>query len=93
MDWGILHLPVSPGELPPQMWADVSMNRILTVLMLVVGLLALRDYFRLHVSDQQDEDYELIPNSYKFQAKQVQYDSLKPCYWQQLVFMCETNPD
>ena len=47
MDWGILHLPVSPGELPPQMWADVSMNRILTVLMLVVGLLALRDYFRL----------------------------------------------
>ena len=53
----------------------------------------LRDYFSLHVSDQQDEDYELIPNSYKFQAKQVQYDSLKPCYWQQLVFMCETNPD
>ena len=53
----------------------------------------IRDYFRQHVADQQDEDYELIPNSYQLQAQQVQYDSLKPCYWQQLAYQCDTDPD
>mgnify|MGYP006923203134 CR=1 FL=1 len=53
----------------------------------------IRDYFRQHVASQDDEDYELIPNSYQLQAQQVQYDSLKPCYWQQLAYQCDTDPD
>ena len=53
----------------------------------------IRDYFRQHAADPEDEDYELIPNSYQVQAQPVQYDSLKPCYWQQLVFACDTNAD
>ena len=53
----------------------------------------IRDYFRQHAADPEDEDYELIPYSYQVQAQPVQYDSLKPCYWQQLVFTCDTNPD
>jgi hypothetical protein len=27
------------------------------------------------------------------QAQPVQYDSLKPCYWQRLTYQCDTNPD
>lgn len=53
----------------------------------------IRDYFRQHVASQDDEDYQLIPNSYQLQAQQVQYDSLKPCYWQQLAYQCDTDPD
>lgn len=53
----------------------------------------IRDYFRQHVVSQDDEDYQLIPNSYQLQAQQVQYDSLKPCYWQQLAYQCDTDPD
>jgi hypothetical protein len=53
----------------------------------------IRDYFRQHVASQDDEDYALIPNSYQLQAQQVQYDSLKPCYWQQLAYQCDTDPD
>ncbi len=40
-----------------------------------------------------DEDYELVPNAITLQAQGVQYDSLKPCYWQELTYQCETNPD
>lgn len=53
----------------------------------------IRDYFRQHVASRDDEDYALIPNSYQLQAQQVQYDSLKPCYWQQLAYQCDTDPD
>lgn len=53
----------------------------------------IRDYFRQHVASRDDEDYQLIPNSYQLQAQQVQYDSLKPCYWQQLAYQCDTDPD
>ena len=27
---------------------------------------------------------------YQFAAKQIQYDSLKPCYWQVLTYQCDT---
>lgn len=47
MDWGTLHLPTSPGALPPAVWADAVVNRILVVAMLAAALLVLRDYFRL----------------------------------------------
>ena len=40
-----------------------------------------------------DEDYALVPVSIQLQAQGVQYDSLKPCYWQELTYQCDTNPD
>ena len=40
-----------------------------------------------------DEDYELVPREIQLQAQGVQYDSLKPCYWQELTYQCDTNPD
>ena len=51
------------------------------------------DRFQQIAQDPQDEDYALLPNAYTMQAQPVQYDSLKPCYWQQLTFQCDTNPD
>jgi hypothetical protein len=51
------------------------------------------DRFQQIAQDPQDEDYALLPNAYTMQAQPVQYDSLKPCYWQQLQFQCDTNPD
>lgn len=47
MDWGTLHLSTSPGTLPPVVWADLVVNRILVVAMLAAALLVLRDYLRL----------------------------------------------
>lgn len=47
MDWGTLHLPTSPGTLPPALWADAVVNRVLVVAMLAAALLVLRDYLRL----------------------------------------------
>lgn len=53
----------------------------------------LREYFREHQGDDSDEDYQLIPDDMTFSAQPVQYDSLKPCYWQQLTYQCDTKPD
>lgn len=50
-------------------------------------------YFQQHVGNPQDEDYDLIPNSYTLAAQPVQYDSMKPCFWQRLTFTCDTNKD
>ena len=47
MDWGTLHLPTVPGALPPALWADAVVNRVLVVAMLAAALLVLRDYLRL----------------------------------------------
>ncbi len=47
MDWGTLHLSTSPETLPPAVWADIVVNRILVVAMLAAALLVLRDYLRL----------------------------------------------
>jgi len=52
-----------------------------------------REYFREHQGDNSDEDYALIPEDMTLQAGAVQYDSLKPCYWQQLTYQCDTNID
>ena len=51
------------------------------------------DRFRQLAQQPDDEDYPLLPNAYTMQAEPVQYDSLKPCYWQRLSFQCDTNPD
>ena len=53
----------------------------------------LREYFREHQGDDSDEDYQLIPEDMTLTAQPVQYDSLKPCYWQQLQYQCDTTPD
>jgi hypothetical protein len=53
----------------------------------------LREYFREHQDDDSDEDYQLIPEDMTLSAQPVQYDSLKPCYWQQLTYQCDTKPD
>lgn len=50
-------------------------------------------YFQQHVGNPQDEDYDLIPNSYTLAAQPVQYDSMKPCFWQRLTLTCDTNKD
>ena len=38
------------------------------------------------------EDYELVPDEYSLTASAIQYDSLKPCFWQSLNYACDTNP-
>ena len=53
----------------------------------------LREYFREHQDDDSDEDYQLIPEDMTLSAQPVQYDSLKPCYWQRLTYQCDTKPD
>ena len=50
------------------------------------------DYFREQMNTS-GEDEDLVPNAYTVQAQPVVYDSLKPCFWQQLIFQCDTNPD
>ena len=52
-----------------------------------------REYFREHHGDDNDNDFALIPEDMTLQAGGVQYDSLKPCYWQQLTYQCDTNID
>ena len=42
-------------------------------------------------ADPTDDDAELIPHDYQFSAQAVNYDSLKPCYWQVLSYQCDTN--
>ena len=53
----------------------------------------LHEYFREHQGDDSDEDYQLIPEDMTLTAQPVQYDSLKPCYWQRLTYQCDTKPD
>lgn len=38
-----------------------------------------------------DEDYALVPIDYGLTAQAVQYDSIKPCYWQVLNYSCDTS--
>lgn len=47
------------------------------------------DYFIGY--DMTAEDAELIPTDYQFTAQAVNYDSMKPCYWQVLNYSCDTN--
>ena len=42
-------------------------------------------------ADPTNEDADLIPHDYQFSAQAVNYDSLKPCYWQVLTYQCDTN--
>lgn len=42
-------------------------------------------------ADPTDEDADLIPHDYQFSAQAVNYDSMKPCFWQVLTYQCDTN--
>jgi hypothetical protein len=53
---------------------------------------SITDYFTAQMQDK-GENAGLIPYSYTMQAEAVQYDQLKPCYWQRLIFTCITDPD
>ena len=41
--------------------------------------------------DMTEEDADLIPTDYQFTAQAVNYDAMKPCYWQVLNYSCDTN--
>ena len=38
------------------------------------------------------DDYNYIPKNYVFTAGPVEYDSMKPCYYQTLQYNCNTTP-
>ena len=38
-----------------------------------------------------DDDFDMVPLDYQFSAQQVNYDQMKPCYWQVLTYQCDTN--
>ena len=40
-------------------------------------------------ADPTDEDVDMIPLDYQFSAQQVNYDQMKPCYWQVLTYQCD----
>ena len=47
------------------------------------------DYFV--EADPTDDDFNLVPKGYQFSAQQVNYDQMKPCYWQVLTYQCDTK--
>lgn len=53
----------------------------------------IREYFREHYGDTTDEDFALIPDDIMLNAQGVQYDSMKPCFWQVLNYQCDTETD
>lgn len=53
----------------------------------------IREYFREHYGDETDEDFALIPDDITLNAQGVQYDSMKPCFWQVLNYQCDTETD
>ncbi len=53
----------------------------------------IREYFREHYGDTTDEDFALIPDDITLNAQGVQYDSMKPCFWQVLNYQCDTDVD
>ena len=42
-------------------------------------------------ADPTDEDADMSPLDYQFSAQQVNYDQMKPCYWQVLTYQCDTK--
>lgn len=65
-----------------------------------LGIIAARvrktvhDFFSEKWNGTIDDDLaELIPDDYQLTASGVQYDSLKPCYWQTLGYQCDTKND
>lgn len=44
-------------------------------------------------ASEGDEDFGEVPVDYTFSAQGVNYDPLKPCYWQILNYQCDCNND
>lgn len=53
----------------------------------------IRTQVRTYFEELDDEDtYSwLVPYDYNFSAGPVMFDQLKPCYWQELTWQCDTN--
>jgi hypothetical protein len=49
------------------------------------------DSFQLMVAREYDEVFHDIPYDYQFSSDAVQYDSMKPCYWQVLHYQCSCD--
>ena len=43
-------------------------------------------------TEHSKDDYDLVPENYEFSASKIQYDPIKPCFWQRLHYECDTNP-
>lgn len=62
-----------------------------------LGLLAgkirtsVRQYFL--DSEEGDELHDMVPLDYQLSASPVNYDQFKPCYWQTLIYQCDTTND
>ena len=55
---------------------------------------AVRDAVIAYFQDQEGhttEDYDLVPKDYTLTAGPVQYDPIKPCFYQILNYNCDTN--
>lgn len=50
---------------------------------------AVRTFFEGIASD--DAEYALVPESYTLTASRIEYDSQKPCYYQELTYECTTK--
>ena len=50
-----------------------------------------REYPDVEIDGMTEDDYDLVPLDYQLTAQGVQYDSMKPCYWQVLNYQCDTN--
>ena len=56
---------------------------------------AVRDAVIAYFEDQEghaSQDYDLVPQDYTLSSGPVQYDPIKPCYYQTLTYNCDTNP-
>lgn len=49
----------------------------------------IREYFESAAPSM--DSYHMVPLDYQFSAQAVNYDALKPCYWQQLNYQCDVN--
>lgn len=45
----------------------------------------IREYFEANRNDDR------VPEDYQFSAGPVQYDSMKPCFWQTMTYACTSN--
>ena len=52
-----------------------------------------REYPNVEIDGMTDEDYDLVPLDYQFNAQAVMFYDAKPCYWQVLGYQCDTNID
>ena len=48
-------------------------------------------FFESMQADPTEEGFPLLPLDYQLSASAVQFDSMKPCYWQTLTYVCDTN--